>query len=157
MTTRSEKHYWEISPIWNFLIPHVTPEKRVIMLTLNTNFLTSFTFLFLPDWCASGVTIGTRMEVMQLESSMDIEDYRKLQGLFKVDSPGKTLNGFMHVTSVGPFSQLSQFLHGCPSWCTHQSINVTAPHSQRSFSQWGPFPVTESHRFQLHHHWWGWA
>lgn len=32
--------------------------------------------------------MGTRMEVIQLESRMDTEDYRKLQGLFKVDSHG---------------------------------------------------------------------
>lgn len=50
---------------------------------------TLFTFLTLHgmmviDWQVWAVTMGTRMEVAQLESRMNIDDYRKLQSLFLV-------------------------------------------------------------------------
>lgn len=35
---------------------------------------------------ARAVTMATREEVVQLESGMETEDYRKLQGLFTVGS-----------------------------------------------------------------------
>lgn len=40
--------------------------------------------LLLIDWQVWAVTMGTRMEVAQLESRMNAEDYRKLQNLFLV-------------------------------------------------------------------------
>lgn len=51
----------------------------------------SFTFPTLSgmpviDWQAWAVTMGTRMEVTQLESRMNAEDYRRLQGLFLVSA-----------------------------------------------------------------------
>lgn len=86
---------------------------------------------------------------MQLESRMDTEDYRKLQGLFMVGSDGNIFQiqkncKWLHVCHLSWSFLTALTVPSWLSWCTYHSINVTAPRSQRSFGQWGPVPDTRA-------------
>lgn len=88
--------------------------------------------------------MGTRMEVMQLESRMDTEDYRKLQGLFKVDSHGNIFQiqknfKWLHACHLSWTFLTALTVPSWLSWCTHQSINVTAHTLREALVSGGQF------------------
>lgn len=82
-----------ITQAGNLFFHHVTPRKAVnLLFDCKPSIRTRTHMPYLPDlvWYAGdwltgwAVAMGTRMEVAQLESRMNIEDYRKLQSLFLV-------------------------------------------------------------------------